>query len=245
MTPELWTAIGVFVVAISALIVKAMVRTVVVREGTAALHFRDGKYVRTLGAGRYRFWGSRDVVESVDLRTISQVIGNQEIATKDGVPVKVSLIVQFAVSDAYAFKTKFYDAYTEMHQAVQVALRDAVSALGVEEFVENRARVAEPVLETARAVAAGLGIALNSVQVRDVVIGGGIKAAMADIVRAQFEGRAALERARAEAATTRSLANTARMLEEQPALAQLRLIQAVESGKATVVIGEDKLVRPK
>ena len=64
---------------------------------------------------------------------------------------------------------------------------------------------------------------------------------MADIVRAQFEGRAALERARAEAATMRSLANTARMLEEQPAIAQLRILQAIESGKATVVVGDATL----
>ncbi len=215
-----------------------------VHESQAGLLYRYGKFVRTLSAGRHRAFGTGYSLDKVDMRQLSQVVGNQEVPTKDGVPVKVSLVVRFAVSDPYLFRSKAIDPYTELHQAVQIALREVVIGMTVEDLVENRTNLAEPIIANCKEKATEVGLELQSVAVRDVILGGGIKTAMADIVKAQYEGRGALERARAEAATMRSLANTARMLDEQPALAQLRLLQAIESGKATVVIG-DAAVMPK
>jgi hypothetical protein len=53
-----------------------------------------------------------------------------------------------------------------------------------------------------------------------------------------------LERARSEVATTRALANAARMIAEQPALLQLRTLQAVEAGGATVVLTQGTAAGP-
>lgn len=130
----------------------------------------------------------------------------------------------------------------DLHHSVQALLRDVVAQSASEELIENKANVTAQVFERSQPIVSLIGISLKEIMLRDVVFGGGIKTAMADIVRAQYEGRAALERARSEAATMRSIANTARMLEENPALAQLRLLQAIESGKATVVIGADSAV---
>jgi hypothetical protein len=56
------------------------------------------------------------------------------------------------------------------------------------------------------------------------------------VATARAQGQAVLERARSEVAVTRALANAARMIAEQPALLQLRTLQAVEAGGATVVL---------
>ena len=56
------------------------------------------------------------------------------------------------------------------------------------------------------------------------------------IATARAQGQAALERARGEVAATRALANAARMVADQPALLQLRTLQAIEAGGATVVL---------
>ncbi|MEX2242616.1 MAG: slipin family protein [Fimbriimonadaceae bacterium] len=244
MNEAFYIALGAIAVIVIWTVANVAVHTATVYETQRGLLYRHGKFLRVLEAGRHRCFGTGYKVDTVDMRATSKVIGNQEIATKDGVPLKVSLIVRFSVGDPLVFKTKFLDGTTELHEAVQVALREAVASLNVEEFVESRAQIATPITESVQPKALGLGLVVHGIAVRDVVLGGGIKSAMADTVKAQYEGRAALERARAEAATMRSLANTARMLDEQPALAQLRLLQAVESGKATVVIG-DASVMPK
>ena len=58
----------------------------------------------------------------------------------------------------------------------------------------------------------------------------------AKVVLARPRGQAELERARAEAAALRSLANTARLLADHPALLQLRTVQAAERSGSTVVL---------
>ncbi|MBX9694947.1 MAG: hypothetical protein K2Z81_21360, partial [Cyanobacteria bacterium] len=75
--------------------------------------------------------------------------------------------------------------------------------------------------------AAAIGIDMLMVQVKDVVLPADIRKIFADVLRAQKEGQAALERARGEQAALRSLANAARVLEGNPALMSLRVLQSL------------------
>jgi regulator of protease activity HflC (stomatin/prohibitin superfamily) len=67
---------------------------------------------------------------------------------------------------------------------------------------------------------------------------GEMKKAFAQVVKAQKDGQAALEKARGETAALRSLANAARMMDDNPYLLQLRALQAfADSGGNTLVLG--------
>jgi hypothetical protein len=59
-------------------------------------------------------------------------------------------------------------------------------------------------------------------------------------MRARAEGRAALERARSESAALRNLANGARVLHDNPALMNLRILQAI--GQEQAVPGTTRFV---
>lgn len=63
---------------------------------------------------------------------------------------------------------------------------------------------------------------------------------MSEVEATRLQGQAALERARAEQAALRSLANAARLVRDNPELAQLRLLQTIENAKrpATIVLGQ-------
>ena len=69
-----------------------------------------------------------------------------------------------------------------------------------------------------------------------VMVPAELRRAAAEVAAACAQGQAALERARGEVAATRALANAARMVADQPALLQLRTLQAIEAGGATVVL---------
>lgn len=73
------------------------------------------------------------------------------------------------------------------------------------------------------------GLKVLTVEIKDLMLPADLKKVYADVVKARKEGQAALERARGEAATLRNLANTARMMEKNPELLKLRLIQTMES----------------
>ncbi len=67
---------------------------------------------------------------------------------------------------------------------------------------------------------------------------GEMKKVFTQVVKAQKEGQAALERARGETAALRSLANAARMMDDNPNLLQLRALQGLEvSSGNTLMLG--------
>jgi regulator of protease activity HflC (stomatin/prohibitin superfamily) len=88
--------------------------------------------------------------------------------------------------------------------------------------------------------AAKIGIAIHAVEVKDVMFPAELKRAFADVLKAKQEGQAALERARGESASLRNLANAARVLDGNPALMNLRVLQSLASAQNagnTLVLG--------
>ena len=79
---------------------------------------------------------------------------------------------------------------------------------------------------------------LISADVKDIMLPGEMKKVFTQVVKAQKEGQAALERARGETAALRSLANAARMMDDNPNLLQLRALQGLEvSSGNTLMLG--------
>jgi hypothetical protein len=88
--------------------------------------------------------------------------------------------------------------------------------------------------------AAKIGINVLAVEVKDVMFPAELKRAFADVLKAKQEGQASLERARGESASLRNLANAARVLEGNPTLMNLRLMQslsAAQNAGGTLVLG--------
>ncbi len=85
------------------------------------------------------------------------------------------------------------------------------------------------------------GIEVLAGETRDVILAAEVRRMLAEAERSRREALAALERARGEQAVLRSLANSARMLKGNPALMNLRLLQALQpaagKGRPTVVLG--------
>ncbi len=125
-----------------------------------------------------------------------------------------------------------------VYLAVQVALREAVASREAHDLVRSsRTLVTEALTVGARTAGAPLGVEVREVVVKDVLLPPELRAAYAESVVVRTQGQAKLEAARAETAALRSLANAAKLLDDHPALARLRLVQALPAG-ATVVLGE-------
>ncbi|HTW17775.1 MAG TPA: SPFH domain-containing protein [Nocardioides sp.] len=210
--------------------------TTTVRSQFRLLEYVDGALTRVLGPGRHRP-RRRAEYELVLVADRIETVAPQEVPTSDGVSVRVSAAVRWGVDDPRAFEEATVDASAVVYLAVQVALRDALVGTPAEDAVHlARTGLAEQLTEAARAAGAEVGIGVRSVVIKDVLLPGELRAAYADLVAARTRGLAQLEAARAETAALRSLANGAKLLDEHPALARLRLVQALPPG-STVELG--------
>lgn len=202
---------------------------------TSAVEHRHGVFTRVLEPGRYqRRRGTRRVL--VDRRESLLQVSPQEILTSDAVSVRVTAAVRWAVGDPVAFLDRTSDPEGTVYLATQVALRDGLAALSVEDLVSRSAALSAATLTAAVAgVGSTVGIEVREVVVKDVIVPSELRSAAIELATARSRGAAQLEAARAETAALRSLANGARVLDSSPALTQLRLVQALPYGAQLVL----------
>ncbi|MBZ5737446.1 slipin family protein [Nocardioides mangrovi] len=204
--------------------------TTIVRTGERLLEYVDGTCTRVLEPGKHRLAPNAEV-KRVHVLDRLDVTAPQEVLTADGVAVRVTTAVRWAVTDARRYVEAAVDPFGLVYLAIQVALRDELVDVTAEDAV-RRARLAlgETLAGAARTAGAEVGIAVRTVVVKDVILPHELRAAYAELVTARARGLAQLEAARAETAALRSLANGAKLLDEHPALARLRLVQALPHG---------------
>ncbi|BDT87769.1 slipin family protein [Nocardia cyriacigeorgica] len=198
------------------------------------LLYRDGTLERVLEPGRHRYDAKRCTLVEVDVRPRLMHVTGQELLTSDGLSLRASFALNWQVIDPVAFTTGAQNSETVLYAAVQDAVRAVVAAHPLDALVADRSLLTADLAPIADAVA-GLGIEVSALRARDLMLPGELRKAALETVLAKERGRAELERARAEAAALRSLANTARLLEEHPALLRLRTLQ-VAAGPGTQVV---------
>ena len=218
---------------------------VVVQEWERVLGYRDGRFVEVLEPGRHRRARRRRQFVRVAVRPRLLAVPGQEVLTADGLAVRVSLTVRCRTADPRRWHETVEDADGFLYAALQLALREVVAGGTLDELLSGRGTVAEGIRPSVDAAAEAVGLVVEQVAVRDLMVPAELRRAAAEVATARAAGQAALERARGEVAATRALANAARMVAEQPALLQLRTLQAVEAGRAKVVLSPDGAVRPE
>jgi regulator of protease activity HflC (stomatin/prohibitin superfamily) len=211
-----------------------------VPEGWAGLVYHHGLFVRRNNAGRHVIWGRGWTMNLIDLRKASTLVAAQEILTADHLNLKISLLVTHQVSDPVKAAHETQHWLADLYHAAQFALRAVVGGMAVEALLTQRLEIGAQLLARVQPDAAKIGIHVLAVEVKDVMFPPDLKRAFAEVLRAKQEGQAALERARGESASLRNLANAARVLEGNPALMNLRLMQsltAAQNGGHTLVLG--------
>lgn len=193
----------------------------------------DGGRVQVLPPGRHRRDRRSSYVPVSTARRVIQ-LAPQEIPTADGAQVKATAVAEVTVVDP-VLALSFDQPEQVIYLAVQLAMRDAFADLEVAEVAKaarNDPALTQRVLDAAVAAGARVGYEVASVAVKDVLIPAELRAATMALLTAKAQGQAQLEAARAETAALRTLANGAKILEDHPALAKLRMVQAIPMGSS-------------
>jgi regulator of protease activity HflC (stomatin/prohibitin superfamily) len=218
---------------IAAKIVRARYRhEFIVNEGFAGLLSHEGKLEETLAAGRHVRWGKHYRLALIDIRkTLLQVAG-QEVLSADNVGVKLSIVLTIQIVDAAKSMQAADNHVAHIYSATQIAVRAVVAGVTMEALLTERVAIGAALRELIAQQAETVGVQLRAVEVRDVMLPGELRKAFSEVLKAKQEGQAALERARGESASLRNLANAARLMENQPALATLRFLQTLGNSNA-------------
>ena len=208
----------------------AGVLQVQVPEHGAGILWIDGKVARLLTPGSYAFWKfNRNVaVEAVDLRLQAVEVTGQDILTRDKVGLRLNLSATWRYADVLRAFTQLAKPAEHLYRELQFGLRAAVGTRTLDELLENKTVIDEVVTAHVPAKLAAYGIELDGVGVKDIVLPGEMKTILAQVVEAEKSAQANVIRRREETAATRSLLNTAKVMEGNPIALRMKELETLE-----------------
>jgi regulator of protease activity HflC (stomatin/prohibitin superfamily) len=215
------------IVAAVTVLYRLLVIKKTVHDYETGLLYRNGRFVGRVGAGAHRLCRVWSELTVIDTRRLNLTVPGQEVLCADHVGVKISLVVTYQVVDVEKAVHSVENYRDGLYSAIQLALRSALWDMKLEEVLSGRSDLAGKLTPEVMHAAEALGLKVHTLGVKDIMMAGDLKKSYADVVMAQKKGLASLERVRAETASLRNLANAAKMLEDNPNLLNLRVLQTI------------------
>ncbi len=211
-------------------LVAGYVRSYTVESYEKAVLFVDGTYKKMLESGVYYWWKNNIAITigKVDMRQQQAEINGQEILTKDKAALRINAFAQYKVIDIEKAILENKEYEKQLYVALQLALREYVGTMGFDELLEKKETIAPFVLERVKNDALTLGVQVAGFGIRDIILPGDVKDIMNQVLVAEKKAQANIIMRREETASTRSLLNTAKLMEENAMLWKLKEMEYVE-----------------
>ena len=213
-------------------------REIIVKDTHRALWYENGVLVKVLAAGRHKLprrrvlWiGEQPIIEVVlvDVRERELTIKGQEILTADKVAIRVSIIVQFRVSDPKAAIQEVEKYEERLYSDVQLAARRSLASMTLEEILTNRNRLSEDIRADVKEIAARYGVLILRADVKDLIFPGNLQEIMNKVLAAERTSQAQLIEARTKAQTQEI---------EAEAQAAIRKVRAAADAEAVRLLAQ-------
>ena len=191
----------------------------------------DGQVTRLLEPGTYAFWlyGHNISVNIYDLRLVEIEIAGQEILTKDRVTIRINLSCYYQITDILLLLSQLADFRTYLYKQLQFALRQSVEAKTLDELLANKDTLDGQILASIQATFAETGLEIQKIGIKDIILPGEMRTIFNQVVQAEKAAQANLIKRREETAATRSLLNTAKLMEDNPVLLRLKELETLEN----------------
>jgi regulator of protease activity HflC (stomatin/prohibitin superfamily) len=207
-----------------------VVTEAVVENHEAGLLYVEGRFVERLTPGQHAFWivAHKIEVKRLDLRPQAVEITAQEMLTKDRIALRVTLTAFRRIVDPERVVAAVPDVDAWLYRLVQFAIREAVAGRTLDEVLSAKAALDAELRDYVRARIADSGVEVTELGVKDVILPGEIRELVNKVVEAERVAKANLIRRQEETAATRSLLNTAKLMEENPLLLRLKELESLE-----------------
>ena len=222
----------------------------VVRPYEKGLLWVDGQFLGEYDEGRYGIHVKNRQVEFsvVDMREQELQIQGQEVMTRDKVTLRLNLVVKYRIEDALLSVQSSTALATTLYSEAQLVARSHVASVSVDELLESRDAAGSTMLTSLFERAREWGVELRRLDIKDLILPGEMKTLLNRVIEAEKQAAANVIMRREETAAMRAQANTAKMMENNPALLRMRELEmmreiATNVGNITVVAGGEQVAK--
>ncbi|MDL2297971.1 slipin family protein [Synergistaceae bacterium OttesenSCG-928-D05] len=208
----------------------SLVTRVLVADTETVLMYRNGSFLQKLPPGRHYFWRNGQDLSffRYDTRVQQLELHWQEILTKDKVALRINFVASYRITDAIKLHAGIANYEEQLYVALQMAVRDLTAGMTLDELMEKKERVAGDVLALLKTREEEFYVTFLFAGLKDIILPGEVREIMNTVLIAEKKAQANVIARREEVASTRSLLNTAKLMEENTTLYKLKELEYLE-----------------
>ena len=187
-----------------------------------------GKYTSTRQPGLTWILVGIQRMIMLDMRITTIDIPQQEVITKDNVPVGINAVVYFQVVSAEKAILNIKDFALAVSQYAQAALRDVIGQGELDPLLSERERISEEIKKIVDAATEAWGVNVHDIKIQDIELPADMKRIMAKQAESERERRAVIIRSEGEFSAAEKLAQAAERLSQVPGGLSLRTLATIE-----------------
>ncbi|SUO95745.1 HflK protein [Suttonella ornithocola] len=187
------------------------------------------KETRILSTGIYHFWQIHHTLDYnlYDLRLQLTELSGQELITEDKITVRINATCQWQITDALVWRDTYQNGEDNFYRELQFAVRAVVGSKTIDALLAEKSQLDNELAAILRSKNLQ-GIKIHSVGIKDIILPGEVRDILSRVVEAEKTAQANNIRRREETAATRSLLNTARVMEDNPTALRLKELETLE-----------------
>ncbi|MCM1258924.1 MAG: slipin family protein [Roseburia sp.] len=212
------------------LIPKSYYTEMLVGEGEVGLVYYNNVLQRQFDKGVYRFWNyTHNISYRVfDMKQRELDIVGQEILTRDKIGIRMNVACMYKVRDAVEFAEKVSDLKGQLYSAVQLVIREIVGNYKLDEILEAKEKISKEIYAAIKEKEEMFCVDFLTAGIKDIILPGEIREIMNSVLVAEKKAQANVISRREEVASTRSLLNTAKLMDENTTLYKLKELEYLE-----------------
>lgn len=205
-------------------------KKIVIKDGETGLLYFDNRYDKQLDTGTYFFWNyGREVTCKIFNLKIQQLeISGQEILTADKVGVRLNVICSYRITDPERLVRLVDGLSTQLYTYAQLILREYVGRYRLDELLAQKEEISLYVGNKMKERQDEYCVEFINTGIKDIILPGEVREIMNTVLIAEKKAQANVIMRREEVASTRSLLNTAKLMDENQTLFKLKEMEYLE-----------------
>lgn len=201
-----------------------------IQPGELGILYYNNQMVKELKTGTYYYWVySKDVLcRIVDLKIRPLEISGQEILTADRIGVRINLMCTYKVVEPRAMIETIKNLENQVYACVQLIIREYIGRYRLDELLQQKEEISQFIFKRLKEVEGNYFIEFSSAGIKDIILPGEIRDIMNTVLIAEKKAQANVITRREEVASTRSLLNTAKLMDENKTLYKLKEMECLE-----------------
>ena len=225
-------------VVLAALLLPAWIK--MVSQWQRAVVLRLGRYAGVRGPGLFFLVPFVETIQStVDMRIRTAEIRAEEALTRDTVSIGMDAIVFWRVTDAAKAALDIDNFQLAVERVAQTSLREMIGTNDLSRLLSDRSQADIELQRSIGAKTEGWGVAVTSVEIKDIGIPASLQDAMSRQAQAEREKQARETLASAEVGVARQVREAALIYASDPTalkLRQMNLVYEMNKERGTTII---------